>query len=104
MTEDNPKDVLNAEEVKAWLAIRKEAGKHIDPETAEVMWQYTQVMDPYSLGVDIPDELQQIGRDYFARAPGSDVWVWFGDLPAETVAALDARPDRGDDTLFSEED
>ena len=29
MTEDNPKDVLNDEEVKAWLAIRKEAGKHI---------------------------------------------------------------------------
>jgi hypothetical protein len=29
-----------------WLAIRKQAGLQIDPETAEVHWQYGQVADP----------------------------------------------------------
>ena len=45
-------------------AIRKEAGRKIDPETAEVL-----------LG-------------FFARSPGSDVWVWFGDLSDATRDAL----------------
>jgi hypothetical protein len=36
--------------VKKWLAIRKEASRNIDPETAEVLWAYGQVLDPY--GVD----------------------------------------------------
>ncbi len=36
--------------VEQWLAIRKEAGLRIDPETAEVMWSYEYVADPY--GVD----------------------------------------------------
>jgi hypothetical protein len=30
-----------------WLAIRKEAGLQIDPDTAEVCWRYAQVLDPY---------------------------------------------------------
>lgn len=23
----------------------------------------------------------KVGREYFARRPGSEIWVWFGDLP-----------------------
>jgi hypothetical protein len=74
--------------VKRWLAIRKEAGLKIDPETAEVMWQYELTLDPYGVYPDLPEEYQQVGREYFARSPGSDVWVWFGDLPDAIRGAL----------------
>jgi hypothetical protein len=74
--------------VEHWLAIRKEAGLKIDPETAEVDWTYAQTLDPYGVKPDLPKEYQQIGRAYFARSAGSDTWVWFGDLPKETREAL----------------
>ena len=35
-----------------------------------------------------PEELQQVGRQYFARSPRSDIWVEFGDLPLVTRDAL----------------
>jgi hypothetical protein len=75
-------------ELAKWLAIRKEAGLHIDPETADVMWDYGQTLDPYGVDPDLPPELCQVGREYFARAPGSDVWVLFDDLPSATRQAL----------------
>ena len=31
------------EEIEAWLAIRKEAAKAIDPATAKVIWEHGQV-------------------------------------------------------------
>src|SRR5713226_5007729 len=37
---------------------------------------------------ELPEEYQQVGRQYFARSPGSDIWVWFGDLPDATHTAL----------------
>ena len=67
--------------VQQWLAIRKEAALKIDPQTAEVTWCYTQTLDPYGIEPNLPEEFQQVGREYFACAPESDVWVWFGDLP-----------------------
>ena len=72
------------------LALRKEAGRKIDPETAEVDWDYRQTLDPYGLypEEEIPEEHWQVGREYFARSPGSDIWVWFGDLPATTRDTL----------------
>jgi putative tryptophan/tyrosine transport system substrate-binding protein len=36
---------------------------------------------------DLPDEWEQIGREYFARSPGS-IWVHFDDLPEATANAL----------------
>jgi hypothetical protein len=75
--------------VEEWLAIRKEAALHIDPETAEVTWIYAQTVDPYGVHPKPPDEYWQVGREYFARSPGSDVWVWFGDLPKATQDALE---------------
>jgi hypothetical protein len=45
-------------------------------------------MDPYGIDPDLPEEYQQVGRAYFARAPGSGTWVWFGDLPQATSDAL----------------
>src|SRR5262249_51788719 len=67
-------------------AIRREAALQIDPETAEVMWTYANLADPYGVYPDCPEEC--IGRGYFARPSGSDVWVDFNDLPDATVKAL----------------
>src|SRR6516225_4779440 len=85
------KQAMSDEEREQWLKIRKEAAVHIDPETAEVCWRYAQVLDPYGVGPPLPDECQQTGRAYFARAPGSDVWVCFYDLPEQTRDALWSR-------------
>jgi len=60
----------------------------IDPETAEVIWTYGQTLDPYGVNPDLPEEYDQAGRLYFARAPGTQVWVSFYDLPFEVGNAL----------------
>jgi hypothetical protein len=67
--------------VDEWLAGRREAGLKIDPKTAEVGWIYALTLDPYGVYGELPEELQQVGREHFARAPGTDIWVQFGDLP-----------------------
>jgi hypothetical protein len=91
--------------IEQWLAIRKEAGLQIDPKTAEVYWEYGQTLDPYGVYEDLPAECQGVGREYFARAPGSDIWVCFHDLPDATRDALWERDDgkRGfpDDPLLA---
>jgi hypothetical protein len=79
---------MTEEECQEFLSTRREAAKHIDPTTAEVAWDYGEVMDPYGIDPDLPDELKSIGRIYFARSPGSDIWVCFYDLPKETTSAL----------------
>ena len=71
-----------------WEARRKAAGLQIDPETAEVEWICAQVLDPYGDNPNLPEECQQGGREYFARSPGSDLWIWFGDLPDATRNSL----------------
>ena len=40
-------------------------------------------MDPYGVldEWELPEEFHQVGREYWARSPGSDIWVNFGDLP-----------------------
>jgi hypothetical protein len=54
----------------------------IDPESCEVTWSYEQVLDPYGVrGVDPESECYNVGREYFARAAGSDVWISFVGLP-----------------------
>ena len=104
MTNDRRK--IAAEEVEKWLAIRKEAGLHIDPETAEAASWFAYTVDPYGVEPEIPEEYQQIGREYFARSPGSDLWVDFGDLPKATQDALWKRLGRqtsaqeGDDFML----
>ncbi|MET0168092.1 MAG: hypothetical protein ABW318_24265, partial [Vicinamibacterales bacterium] len=49
---------------------------------------YVQILDPYDVYPDLSEEEQQTGRGYFACAPGSDIWVSFGDLPHETEDTL----------------
>jgi hypothetical protein len=75
-------------DVEEWLAARKREGLKIDPETAEVTWWYAQVVDPYGVERNLPEECQCIGRAYFARRPESDIWVCFDDLPDETADRL----------------
>jgi hypothetical protein len=76
----------------------------IDPATAVCDWTYADFCDPYGLG-DVPHV--QVGREEFVKASG-DRWVWFGDLPAETLTALRQKHEdklafpAGLDTLFQE--
>ena len=72
----------------AFLAHRKAEGLKIDAATAEVTWKYALTLDPYGIYDDLPQECRQVGREYFARAPGSEIWVEFGGLPKETREAL----------------
>ena len=67
--------------IDQWRQIRKEEGLKLNEETAEVMWWYALTLDPYGVYPNLPLELQCIGREWFARSPESDIWVWFGDLP-----------------------
>src|SRR5580765_7134768 len=68
--------------VEQSLQIRKEAGLRIDPETAEVMCTYAYTGDPYGV-YNLAEEHRQVGKVYFSRSPGSDIWVLIGDLPPE---------------------
>ena len=76
-------------ERKKWLLVRKEAGRQIDPETAEIMWIYAWTEDPYCINPELSEEAQySCGREYFARNPGNDIWVRIEDLPTATRDAL----------------
>jgi hypothetical protein len=68
-------------DIEQWREIRRKAAAYIDPKTAEVWWEYGEVSDPYGIYPALPIEDICVGRNYFARSPGSDIWVWFGDLP-----------------------
>ena len=81
-TKPNKKRISTVEVTVDYLkALRREVGRHIDPETAEVHGVYAEVCNPYNDKLDLPVEAQCVGRDYFARSPGSKVWIWFHDLP-----------------------
>jgi hypothetical protein len=82
--------------VKTWRALLKIAGSQIDTKTAEVCWWYGQIVDPYGVYLDLPGECECVGRLYFARNPGSEVWIEFNDLPDSTRNALWNRPDPKD--------
>lgn len=80
------------EELRSLTEHRRELGRAIDPETAEVTWWFGQVTDPYGdcpYGYD--SELNCIGRLYFARASGAPDWIWWGDLPQATLLRLRER-------------
>ena len=71
-------------ENKEWLASRKEIGRRIDPEAVDVTWEYAPVLDPYGLCGHLSDNLELIGREYFARSSDQEDWVSFDDLPPRT--------------------
>jgi hypothetical protein len=69
----------------------------VDPaypeKVVEVFWQHGSVGDPYGV---YGWEDDCIGRNYFARSPGTNVWVEFGDLPDAVRDRLWARIKAGD--------
>jgi hypothetical protein len=77
--------------VNQWLAYRKKMASRIDPKTAEIYHKYCQILDPYGVWQDMPREFYQVGKEYFARAAGTRIWIWFGDLPHRTEKALRRR-------------
>jgi hypothetical protein len=88
-------------EKRHWLAVRKNAGRTIDPETAEIDWRFALVADPYGLDDDLPDELKCVGRTYFVRSHDSDIWVCIHDLPARAQAAIVERWDKQEAMMLS---
>jgi len=80
-----------------WQKLLEIAGRQIDPESAEVTWCCERVLDPYGIYPDLPPEADCAGRLYYARNPGSDIWIEFGDLPDATVNALWNRHDDSSD-------
>jgi hypothetical protein len=70
---------------------RKEAGRKIDPETAEVDYFYVPRIE-----YDVYDMrgFYEEGREYFARSPGSSIWVRFEWRPSAHVGSsgLNTRP------------
>jgi hypothetical protein len=79
---------VDEENVEQWRAVRKDAGPRIDPDVAEVASQFAYTVDPYGVCSDLPEEARTVGREWYARCPGSDVWVLFDDLPYATQKAL----------------
>ena len=72
------------DETVAWLQIGAEEALKIDPGTAETDWSYG-TGDPYGT---FPLPRMFVGREYWARRPGGDIWVSFDDLPEKTRDAL----------------
>jgi len=77
--------------VKEWLEMRTEAALKIDPETALILRSHVCPSSPYGTYSKIPEHCEEIFDDYYARSPGSDVWVYAGDLPKEVARALEKR-------------
>ncbi len=76
---------LNVEE---FLAERREAGKRIDPETAEIFSQYVDLSNEYYV---LPlDENRCVGRQWYAYTP-EDGTVSFSDIPEEKCKRLHER-------------
>jgi hypothetical protein len=92
--------------VKKFLAEVKRAARKLDPATAEVRRFSANAFDPYEFyplcdmdGEDVAESGEivnyQIMYDhttyYFARTPGSDMWVCEEDWPKRTYKALEKR-------------
>jgi hypothetical protein len=80
-------------EIDEWLAIRKEEGRKIDPETAEANLLYVVDLDPYGVD-DLTEEDYEYcssSKEWFVRNPGSDIWVWVGDVPDEKWERIQKR-------------
>ena len=88
MTERNVNKTVDELTIEQWLQIRKEEGRKINPDIAEVSWHYAPTSDPYGIYRDLPEVCQQVGPVHIARSPGSDMWVSFCDLPDETRERL----------------
>jgi hypothetical protein len=88
-------DRMTDEELRQWLASRKDAGRVIDIETCEIGHWYHNMNDEYGIR-DLLDELPEGMRGYtdktiFVRSSDSNGWVSECDLPEEKWPALKDR-------------
>jgi hypothetical protein len=88
------RECISSAEYDRRMEERRAAGLSIDPSTAEIGRWCVQTLDPYGDGLPLLPGTEQFGRENFARAPGSDIWVFFGDLPGATREALWNRRER----------
>ena len=88
-------DHFTEDELRQWLASRKQVGKEIDIATCEIGRWYANVLDEYgireALNEPLSEEEIQSGGCWFVRSSQSDGWVSMYDLPPEKSRALDAR-------------
>ena len=96
---ENPDTQIVSIRAEIWHALLKIVGRQIDPERAEVSCIYGQIVDPYGVYHNLADECACIGRLYFARSPGSELWIEFGDLPEATREALRNKSPRVPDVI-----
>jgi hypothetical protein len=91
---------MDVGEYRRLMAMRVAAGKQIDPETAEICWRHACMFDPYGDDPNLPEELQIVGREYFVRGPGAEIWMWvhINDLPetARDIILQRLHPRRND--------
>jgi hypothetical protein len=87
---------MNTPEVQEQRMERKEAGRVLDPDAAEVICLYVETADPYGFCAELPEGISCVARAYFARAVGSELWIVFSDLPEATVERLWQRINAGD--------
>jgi len=85
------RDCISNAEYDRRMEERRAAGQLLEPPTAEIDWNYAHILDPYGDSLPLLPQEQQIGREYFARAPGSDIWVSVHDLPDATRDAIRKR-------------
>ena len=97
MSLTSQKQKTERDEINLWLNERKEAGRRIDPNSAdlEFTFNWAQVLDPYGV-LDLTSEENCVGRSYFVRSPDSGGWVSFYDLPDKTTDELWRRINTGD--------
>ena len=88
------RDCISSAEYDRRMEERRAAGLSIDPSTAQIEWWYAQTLDPYGDGLPLLPGTEQIDREYFARAPDSDIWVSVHDLPGATREAIRNRRER----------
>jgi hypothetical protein len=87
------RDRRTDEQLRQWVASRKEAGRMVDIQTCEIGEWYSDDLDPY--GVEPTKRSGQTGKWLFVRSTVTNGWVSEGDLPKEKAKALYARLDAG---------
>ena len=74
--------------VEEWLAIRKREPSRLIPRLPRLRGVTLKPWIPTKSIPTFPKEYQCVGRKSSVRRPGNDIWVWFGDLPNETLKRL----------------
>jgi hypothetical protein len=86
---------LNSEEFRAFENEIIEAGKLIDPATAEIHYQKGDRFNAYGVIDDQDPEISDYSHLFFLHAPGSEIWVEVNDLPEKTQKEVWRRIESG---------